>query len=555
VAAIATTPRIHSLVRLLWVIGRGPRNEAMDMADRIREILRTRGLSLYRVSERSREMSSPAYPCHIPHNLYSDVRVARILPNIYQLAALSRISNHRLADWLAVFGFHLDDIPRISFLLPSKRTVILDSSVYDDNAWIPWFRERLNAPSIAPIAPLGQILEPGTPKRARELLDLNRTRYLYAKIGEADLLAFPDFVPGSIVRVDPRGAAELPPEEEVSKRHFLVEDDAHLSCCRLRRVSKDRVVVCSTRWPFAQFEPTVARDVRIYGVVDPEIRPMASHTSIRASLGIDALQKPGNAKISPPGTLQALVRSSRIRAGLSFREASRKSRRIAELLQDDCYFTAVGTLSDYETLSGAPRHVQKIISLSILYSIRFWDFLRLAGLLVAPLGEDPIPDELVPRAVPLSAASSLAPITTESARNEGHGFLRALIEQWGEIPLFLAKALGSTSGIKGFSLSDVFWVGGDPNPIHPWLAHAAFVIVNRRMRRPAASTATMFWEQPLFLVLKRDGTYVCGSCTSDEGFLVIHPYHLLRSLSPWRLRNGIDAEVVGRVMVIVRRIS
>jgi hypothetical protein len=172
------------------------------------------------------------------HNLYSDIRVARVLPNIYQAVAFSRISNYRLQDWLAVFGFHLDEIPRIGVLLASERTVILDSSIYDDNRWIPWFRQRASVRSIPSIAPLGQILEAGTPKRAKEFLGRSSTRYLYAKIGEADLLAFPDLVPGSIVRIDPRGTAELPSEDQVSERYFLVEDGAYLSCCRLRRLSR-----------------------------------------------------------------------------------------------------------------------------------------------------------------------------------------------------------------------------------------------------------------------------------------------------------------------------
>jgi hypothetical protein len=123
-------------------------------------------------------------------------------------------------------------------LLVSERTVILDPSIYDDNRWIPWFRQRASVRSIPSIAPLGQILEAGTPKRAKEFLGRSSTRYLYAKIGEADLLAFPDLVPGSIVRIDPRGAAELPSEDQVSERYFLVEDGAYLSCCRLRRLSR-----------------------------------------------------------------------------------------------------------------------------------------------------------------------------------------------------------------------------------------------------------------------------------------------------------------------------
>ena len=47
------------------------------------------------------------------------------------------------------------------------------------------------------------------------------------------------------------------------------------------------------------------------------------------------------------------------------------SRSIANLLADDSYFAATSTLSDYETLAAPPRHIQKVITLCVLYSIDF----------------------------------------------------------------------------------------------------------------------------------------------------------------------------------------
>ncbi|HXN95127.1 MAG TPA: hypothetical protein VN879_11515 [Candidatus Acidoferrales bacterium] len=42
------------------------------------------------------------------------------------------------------------------------------------------------------------------------------------------------------------------------------------------------------------------------------------------------------------------------------------SRWIASTLSDELYFAAPSTLSDYETLSDPPRHIQKIITLAAL---------------------------------------------------------------------------------------------------------------------------------------------------------------------------------------------
>jgi hypothetical protein len=119
-----------------------PRNR---QAERVRRILSTRGLTFYRASQRSVEMFGRSSPFYLPHNLHYDLAVSAATPSLYQLIALSRITRYRLSDWLAVFGFDLDAIPQLQVLVSRRRTVILDSAVYDTEAWLPWFIERSGA--------------------------------------------------------------------------------------------------------------------------------------------------------------------------------------------------------------------------------------------------------------------------------------------------------------------------------------------------------------------------------------------------------------------------
>src|ERR1700683_5565535 len=114
----------------------------MHRAEQLRKIFSTRGLSLYQVSERSVELFGHPSPYYIPRNFYYGTTLRSMNPSIYQLAALSRITNYRLCDWLAVFGFWLDDIPRLQLQIAWRRTALLDSSIYDEDQWIPWFVER-----------------------------------------------------------------------------------------------------------------------------------------------------------------------------------------------------------------------------------------------------------------------------------------------------------------------------------------------------------------------------------------------------------------------------
>jgi hypothetical protein len=89
--------------------------------------------------------------------------------------------------------------------------------------------------------------------------------------------------------------------------------------------------------------------------------------------------------------------------------------------------------------------------------------------------------------------------------------------------------------------------------IHPYLERAMLVVVNRRLKKRVEIAASTLLEQPLYVVLKRDGGFLCGACTLDRGMLSIHPYPD-RSVAFRQLRSGIDAEVIGQVMTIVRRL-
>jgi hypothetical protein len=219
----------------------------------------------------------------------------------------------------------------------------------------------------------------------------------------------------------------------------------------------------------------------------------------------------------------------------------------------DCAEACRPILSDYETLSTAPRHIQKILTLCIVYAIGLGDFLHASGLTFEETAAESMSDEFIPRAIPPTKRKS------NNANAQGHsrrenGFWNNLLKRWEEVPLFLQRSLGELTGVPKFSVSDMFWVGGDRNPIHPWLEGAEFVAINRRVKTPTSTKGTTFWEQPLYLLLTRDGRYLCGCCSLDEGFVVVHPYPD-RPFAPRQFKNGTDAEVMGEVTTILRRLE
>jgi len=531
-------------------------NPAGRRAERVREILSSRGLTFYRVSQRSVGMFGRSTPFYLPHNFHYDLAVTSATPSIYQLIALSRITSYRLSDWLAVFGFDLDLIPQLQVFVPRRRTTILDSAMYDREAWVPWFTDRPGIARMTGITPLGQLLSPARPERLRELLPRNHSHFLYAKVGQDDLLAFPEVGPGSIIRVDTRTAKEVQSavKNSADTRIFLVEYDLGFACSRLSSLGNGRVVFRSAQLPYAEGGFSLGSDLRILGVVDAEIRPLTHHLGPVAQFAVTTA--PSGQRLSRNNgemNFKQLMQRSRVRTGLSFREASQLSRRIAEKLQDPLYFTAASTLSDYETLSVAPRHVQKAVTLCILYAMSFAELLRASGLAFDETGAEPMPDEFIPRAIPPNAGNSGSTNRVGPSRKQ-NGFWGPLLDRWEEVPLFLRRSLSELSRLPNFSVSDLFWVGGNHDPIHPWLENAEFVAINRRIKKPASLRETTFWERPLYVLLARDGRYLCGCCSLERGFVVVHPFPD-RPFTPRRFKNGTEAELIGQVTAILRRLA
>jgi hypothetical protein len=223
------------------------------------------------------------------------------------------------------------------------------------------------------------------------------------------------------------------------------------------------------------------------------------------------------------------------------------SRLIANTLRDKRYFASPGWLSDFEAQGILPRQIHKLLTVCVLYSVRFQQLLNSFGISLID-GSTAIPDEWF---VDLDGSSlSVDDITHSSPEHEG-GFLTTLLERFGDVPLFLRRSFSSLCGLSEVTLRDIFWVGGQREPLHPLLVGAFFVVVDRRKRRPRISPGKSPWEQPVYLLARRDGSYVLSSCSLADSTIVLHPYveGFLRSQ---RLRNRVDAHILGQVVTVVR---
>jgi hypothetical protein len=461
--------------------------------------------------------------------------------------ALSRISNYRVNDWLRVFGFDVQVIPRLQVQLPSRRTVLLDSSLDDPNVFIPWLGNLgTTAPSPA-VVPLSQVLEWTKPRRLASLAQLKDKGFLYAKIGYQDALAFPELLPGSIARVRPGTTRDVRQiGSEGSKDLFLIEHGKGLCCCHIRTVGDGRIATISTQLQYAQVEFKVPEEAKLVGVVDLEIRTLLRPQQPGVAKDLAKRWKPEvpSPEPSQPG---ALLRRARLRMGLSFRAASVMSREVANLLGDERYFVAPGSLSDYETLNIPPRHFQKIVTFCAVYSLHLHKIFETLRLSLRDSGHEPIPHLLTGR--PLPATVKTPP---EVAEIEPTGFIRELLGELGEVPFFLRESLKELTGLARPSLKDFFWIGRAGSAFHPYLTGAVLAVVNRQKKKSNDCGSKPLWQQPLYVILKRDGTYVCGCCSRENNSLVVHSYPGgVHTREQFRNR---DAEVIGKIVTIVRRL-
>jgi hypothetical protein len=519
-------------------VSSGPRWK--DVPDLVCRIFDSRGLTLFGVSRKSRDLyRDPQF--HIPHQLYSDLRLPSFTPSLQQLFALSSLTGYRFVDWLTVFGFHLKDIPRMQATLPAKRTRLLNATLCDREQWIPWFTDRRLQNSISGALPLGQLLLPGTFRQAVSLFRPGPSPFLYAKVGWQDAFTFPDLLTGSIVRVDTRNKAATSPAPGGPTAAILLIEHAKGFClCRVHAAQPGRITMRSTELPYAQLELELGRQVRILGTADAELRPLVGvrdpHVP-REFLSYGNLEPLPH--LSTESSFGRLLGIARARAGLSFREASAISHVVARVLGDPRYSCASGALASYETRTQPPRRIHKLIALSIVYSLGFESVLNAAGVDPSTAGKSPMPESVLPR-----------PHGAEAPPNTP-GFLSNLVHTFEEVPLFLADSIGSLAGLPNLSLRDLYWMGGDHVSLHPYLKGAVLAAVNRLSKNPVSLPTKALSAQPLYILLTRSNGYITTACHLEGNLLVTQPFaHGFDK--PHRFRNGVDAEVIGRVVALLR---
>ena len=384
----------------------------IDPRSRVAEIkftLKHAGLTLTQLSALSRDRFGKTSRYFLPPTFLHKM-ISGVTPHVCQIAALSVVTPHRFTDWMSIFGFDLSQIPRLQVQLHRERTVLVTPVETDTH------RPAAQTPAT------GLVTETCTPPRFRAVTNNHDHLYLYAKIGTADSPTFPELVPGSIVRVDTRSKGFAGFSDDAgSGPIYLVERVGGLTCCRVKQVDHRHILLLSRQSPQSSFPLKLGEEARILGTVDTELRPTQATQSHDATLdsGSTASLLRRSSQTTP--RLCALLQTSRERSGLTFRSAHNISLRVAQALHNKHYAISIGLLSDYETISTAPRHTAKIMALCILYGIDFFQYLGCAGIQYDNSLKLPLPE----RTTTLKTKRPLTWPTVQKGRTD---FPRSIVE-------------------------------------------------------------------------------------------------------------------------------
>ncbi|MGA7523743.1 MAG: helix-turn-helix transcriptional regulator [Acidobacteriaceae bacterium] len=506
-------------------------------------MLASRSLSLHQVSSTSARLYGANSPSHIPHTLYHALAGSEVFgPSLAQTCALSRITGYRLEDWMEVLGIDLGRVAEIEAALPLKRTRLLEPlnnrSAFRTGGPSGWTGVR----PVHSVFPLGQLLQwsNDVPEKVTE------HRSLFAKIGSEDAFAWPELLPGSIVRV------ALQPHSNIAPDHGdpplrLIEHERGLWCGRFHVSDDGAIHAAAADLAYAQSVFRVPLEARIVGVVDLEIRWLHRFEWPKVPRAFSRYQAPKPLNRSATG-FGNLVRQARVRAGLTIEEASLLSQEIAKHLDRAQYAIAQSTLSEYEAQDAPPRHLEKVVTLCLIYGIRLGDLVAASETAQVDPSRLSMPPHLI---------SGLPPDEEHEERQNSSlvqpGTASALPKNLGEVPWFLAGSIERISGIQHLSIRDFYCLSGDQPFLPAHTRGSMLALVDRRRKKPHRLPNQPGWQQPAWILIDRDGEHRCACCSLEGENLVLYP-ESDRARSPEVLLPGRDVEVVGQIVAVMRRI-
>lgn len=265
-----------------------------------------------------------------------------------------------------------------------------------------------------------------------------------------------------------------------------------------------------------------------------------------------------------------LLKETRLRLNLRYRDVTLASQRLAKLHGNDEFIIALSRLADIENKGIAPS-IYRIYSLCVIYRLDVREVLTWYGVPVESFREDTITfrqpsTHLLPDAAPDDGPGAYDHPSGTSAppeRDLPRSAPSTLEKGWD-----LSSSGESTSTSKRIPASASWFarsiMGGIPKkPIRlgmigeqdhsmsPIIPAGSVVLIDESRKRIVPSGWKNEFERPVYFLETREN-FLCRWCAEQDGVLITIP-HPASTLSPESFRMPAEVDVVGEVVGLAMR--
>src|SRR5438309_5433024 len=116
-------------------------SKSSTTSTRLRSFLQALNTTVYQISQAT--MHPPfgkETRAHIRDAFCAEIE-SGLTPNIYQVAALAKLTGYRFVDWLALFDYPVTEILRLQLKLHAEHTLVLPGTIYDPLVTVPRIRQ------------------------------------------------------------------------------------------------------------------------------------------------------------------------------------------------------------------------------------------------------------------------------------------------------------------------------------------------------------------------------------------------------------------------------
>jgi transcriptional regulator with XRE-family HTH domain len=242
------------------------------------------------------------------------------------------------------------------------------------------------------------------------------------------------------------------------------------------------------------------------------------------------------------------LREIRERLGLVLKDVETASRRISEECGNQEFTIITTRLSEIET-KDVPPTIFRLYSLAAIYRMDLRELLAIWGIDLSRQFEF---SELkytkthrfstsLPHAVSVPFSFDVGTDTSKTFN------LARAIQQWGILPLSYLEHLVE----KQYTY---VYIGEDDYTMAPLLTPGSVVQVDEALTRIDAGPWPTEGERPLYLVEFRNGNLVCCWCSVEDSKHISLVAHPLSSVKTRIISFPYDAEIIGKVIAVFKRL-